>query len=112
MHPSDDLDERLRRAARPAEAAVDRIARTALAGAAPLRNLSRLIPVAAVLVCLLALGAWWTHRAARTGVTSEGNDDAIFLQASDGTTWIVVGVPEREYLPPGTCVVIGAGETR
>jgi hypothetical protein len=111
MHPSDDVDERLRRAARPDEMAVDRITGAALASVARSRRRARLVPVAAVLVCLLALGAWWTHRAARTGVTSKGNDDAIFLQTPDGTTWIVAGVPATNYLPPGTCVVIAAGET-
>jgi hypothetical protein len=111
MHPSDDVDERFRRAARPDEMAVDRIARAALASVARSRRLARLIPVAALLVCLLALGAWWSHRAARTAATSNSSGDAILLQAPDGTTWIVAGVPAKEYLPPGTCVVIAAGET-
>jgi hypothetical protein len=110
MHPSDDVDERLRRAARPNEMAVDRITRAALANVARSRRPARLIPVAALLVCLLALGAWWSHRATRTAVTFKDNGDAILLQAPDGTTWIVAGVPAKEYLPPGTCVVIGAGE--
>jgi len=112
MHPSDDVDERLRRTARPDESAVDRIARAALAGAARSRRPARLIPVAALIVCLLAAGAWWTHRATRTDVTFQGSGDAIFLQTPDGTTWIVAGIPAKEYLPPGMCVVVGAGETR
>ena len=111
MHPSDDVDERLQRAARPDETAVDRTARAALASVARSRRPVRLIPVAALLVCLLAFGAWWTHRAATTAVTFKGNGDAILLQAPDGTTWIFAGVPAKEYLPPGTCIVIGAGET-
>ncbi len=111
MQPSDDIDEGLRRAAQPDVAAVDRIARAALASGVRSHRPVGVIPVIAMLVCLAALGAWWSHRDTRAAVTSRGNDDAVFLRTPDGTIWMVAGVPAREYLPPGTCVVIGAGET-
>lgn len=112
MHPSDDVEETLRRVSRPDQMAVDRIARAALAGVVQSRRRLSLIPMAALIVCLLAAGAWWAHRPTSMAVTSRGSDDATFVQAPDGTTWIVLGVTEKEYLPPGTCVLVGAGEPR
>jgi hypothetical protein len=111
MHPSNDVDETLRRVSRPDEMAVDRITRAALASDVRSHRPAGVIPVIAMLVCLAALGAWWSRRDTRAAVTSTGNDAAVFLQAPDGTAWIVAGVFTKEYLPPGTCVVIGAGET-
>lgn len=109
----DDVDERLRQAARPSQAAVDRIKRAAVAGVAP-PPVIRALPVAALIVCLLAAGVWWSRRptASAMTVTWESPGDGMSVQASDGTTWIFGGRAAPDYLPPGTCVVIAEGGTQ
>jgi ferric-dicitrate binding protein FerR (iron transport regulator) len=112
MHSLDDIDARLQRAARPDDEAVDRLTRAALATALPPRRSGRAARLAAVLVCLLTLAIWWSRRPTTLPATLESSGDAIRLQTADGTTWIFAGPVVQEYLPPGTCVVVGAGGTR
>ncbi len=108
MLPIDDLDERLRRAAMADRSTAERVASAALSGADRAHRPAGLVVIAALaLVCVVAIGAWWSWRPP-TSRAIAGDDGIISLRAPDGTTWIFAG-PSGDMLPPGTCVVIAAG---
>lgn len=133
---SDDLDERVRQAGEVDSAVVDRLVRAALESDATARAAwpRAFAALAACLVAVVALGAWWVGRRpappagvyrvqATTEVASEGvfqveaNQSlapprVIQLTSDGGATWILSTTPEDNRLPPGSAIVIGGGEVR
>jgi hypothetical protein len=128
---TDDLDDRLRRAAEPEPEAVDRVVRVALASADAGRPGSAVVPVrewhgafatlAACLIATVTFGVWWCARqaspapagvyraeASRSVITSR----VVAVTADDGTTLILSTTPGDEWLPPGSRIVVGGGEAR
>jgi hypothetical protein len=111
MYPLDDIETRLRRAARPDDRALQRVTSAALA-AGPARPWSGLAIPLAALFALIAFLAIWRSQPATLVVSVESSGDAVSLRAPDGTTWFFAGPGTPEYLPTGTCLVIPAGGTR
>ena len=128
---TDDLDDRLRRAAEPEPEVVDRVVRVALASAGAGRTESAIMPVrewhgafatlAACLVAMVTLGVWWCARqaspasvgvyrveASRSVITSR----VMGLTTDDGTTLILSTMPGDDWLPPGSGIVVGGGDPR
>jgi hypothetical protein len=110
MSTSDDLDERLRRAAMPDETAVERVRAAALAsrpGRSPVIRVT-LVAVAALSV-VVGLMVWWPQGPETTGQPDFAvhvAGDIVSLQAPDGTAWILgLAAPERA-LPRGTSLVV------
>jgi len=127
---TDDLDDRLRRAAEPEPQVVDRVVRGALASLAG-RTESTIMLVrewrgafatlAACLVAAVTFGVWWCVRPATPAsagvyrVESLPSDDAaqvISVTNEDGTRWILSTAPDHAWLPQGSSIVAGAGEER
>jgi hypothetical protein len=124
MDPArDDLDERLRQAARPDDAAVERVVVTVLGAQAgrrapqanPLPWRRWPAPFAVASACLLAavvLGVWWCAQAPAPAMPAGRPNQVFSVTADDGTTWIFSSTPSEDWLPPGTAIVIGGEEAR
>ena len=111
MDPVDDLEVRLRQAARPGDPAVDRVARAALAVRPRRRVPLWAIPLAALLLGASALVVWRLATPlprATFDVSVDSSGDVVTLRAPDGTTWLFAGHGTRD-LPAGTCLVIAGG---
>jgi hypothetical protein len=125
----DEVDDRLRRAARPDEAVVERTVRGVLARTSPRagapegRAWRRPSALALAAVCLIgaaALAAWWwasrTSTDIRTPVAAPRQ--VITVRATAGMARIFTAppieeiVPTEEALPPGSIVVIAGGGAR
>jgi ferric-dicitrate binding protein FerR (iron transport regulator) len=123
----DDLEERVRCAARPDEAAVERVVRAALSAApdasagwqldgaqsrAGQRWPAAFAVASVCLVAVVALGAWWCARVPAPEAHAEAQGQIISVTTDDGSTWILSTTPDDDWLPAGSSIVIGGGEAR
>ena len=94
--PSPEFDGRLLSAIQGAHLRVSRF--PALRGGRAL---------AASLLIVACVGAWWWTSVGRRAVPAANSPKVVRLVMEDGTTLILSTEPDRELLPPGTAIILG-----
>ncbi len=109
--PLDEIEQRLRQAARVDDAIVERVARLVLTAESRQRRHRGAFAIAVGLACLVVLAVWSVGPGESPHFNAEASESLIYVSGPDGTSWIFDSGATPDSLPVGTTVVISEGGT-